>query len=39
MRKEHGLSVFENRALRKMFYSQEGGRKMGMGRIPKYGAS
>jgi hypothetical protein len=35
MRQENGPSVFENGVLRKMFYSQEGGSKMGMGRIPK----
>jgi len=29
MRKEHWLGVFENRLLRNMFYSQEGGRKTG----------
>jgi hypothetical protein len=35
MSKEHGLIVSKNKVLRKMFYSQEEGSKMGMGRIAK----
>jgi hypothetical protein len=35
MRKVHGLSVFESRVLRKMFYFEGGGSKIGMGRIAK----